>query len=92
MKFNHQDSRNELKSIYHTDTSQGKDPYDFVKVSHGFNKITKGTEKGVLLSLKKQTKRDFGKMYNSSVGEAYNNIKRENEKAEYIKKLLMQAQ
>ena len=61
-------------------------------MQHGFIKVTKGTEKGNLLSLKKQTDRNFAKLYHQSVGEAYANIKRENEKADYIKKLLMQAQ
>jgi hypothetical protein len=31
-------------------------------------------------------------MYKGTVGDAYANIQRENEKADYIKKLLMQAE
>ena len=92
LKFNLQDSRNESKSIYHSDAARCKDPYDVNKVHHGFNKTTKGAEKGALLSLSKQTKRDYAKLYHQSVGEAYANIKRDNAKADFIKKLLMQAQ
>ena len=44
-----------------------------------------------MVKLDKMTKRDEVKMYQGSVGEAYANIRRENDKADYIKKLLMQA-
>ena len=55
----------------------------------GVKKTTKGTESSPSVELKKQTNRDLRKMYHGSVGEAYANVVRENEKADYIKNLLM---
>ena len=91
MDFGKYENRSYIRSIYRTDDQVPKDPYDLKKVETGKNKTTKNTGKSVLVDLKKQEKRDFTKMFKGSVGEAYANIQRENEKADYIKKLLMQA-
>jgi len=58
-------------------------------VDTGKKKTTKGTGRGALLSLDKQKKRDFKAFYQGTVGDAYANIQRDNEKADYLNKLLM---
>jgi len=60
-------------------------------VQSGKDKMKKNSGKSVMVRLDKMTNRDNVKLYQGSVGEAYANIKRENDKADYIKKLLMQA-
>ena len=89
LNFSGYEKRSNLGSIYKT--SQAVDPYDLKKVDMGKLKTTKNTGKNILVQMNKQEKRDVTKMYKHSVGEAYANIQRENEKADYIKKLLMQA-
>ena len=54
-------------------------------------KTTKGTERKAHYALGQQPGRDYAKLYQGSVGDAYANIRRENERADYIKKLLMSA-
>ena len=58
------------------------------KVAKGKIKTTKGTERGNLICMKKQNNRDHKKFYKGTVGEAYANIQRDNENADYIKNLL----
>ena len=83
--------RTNAKSIYNRTQQISQDPYDFSKVDLGIIKTTKGTEKKAHYSLKQQTDRNFTKVIQGSVGDAYDNIKRENDRADYIKKLLMSA-
>jgi hypothetical protein len=91
LKFEGYEKRNMIGGIYRRDFDKPTDPYDIEKVDLGKKKTTKNSGKSVLVDLNKQEKRDVTKMYKQSVGEAYANIQRENEKADYIKKLLMQA-
>lgn len=91
LKFEGYEQRNYMKSIYNRDPLVPNDPYDLEKVDLGKLKTTKNSGKSAHVALKKQTDRNPVKMYQSTVGEQYANIKRENEKADYIKKLLMSA-
>lgn len=61
------------------------------KVDLGKLKTTKGSEKKAHYALGQQPGRDYRKQYQGSVGDAYENIRRENDRADYIKKLLMSA-
>ena len=91
MNFKGYEPRSELpgKSIYARDKNLHTEVYDMDKVNRGKDMtIVNSGHKGSV-SMKKQSKRDTTAMYAGSVGEAYANIKRENEKADYIKKLLM---
>jgi len=91
MNFKGYDSRKEVigKSIYGRDTSFNTEVYDKDRVGHGKNKTTAGTGKKAEMRMEKQSKRDTTAMYKSSVGESYANIQRENEKADYLKNLLL---
>ena len=89
MGFEKYDKRTYTGSIYRRDAAVPNDPYDFAKLDSAQKKTAKGTGKSALVSMAKQSKRNYVKMYEGSVGEAYANIRRENEKADYIKKLLM---
>ena len=89
--FDGYERRNEIFSIYRRDFDMRKDPYDLDKVNRGTLKTTKGTGKSCFVEMKKQNDRNYKKLYQQSVGDAYANIQRENEKADYIKRLLMQA-
>ena len=92
MNFAGYEHRSKIRGIYRQDDQiLNKDPYDLKKVDAGKKKTTKGSGKAVLLNMDKQSNRDFKKLYSSSVGEAYANIKRENDKADYIKQLLSKA-
>lgn len=88
MKFDNYSGRSMDQSIYQKDWQASQNPYDFGKVEKGMIKTTKGSEKSNLLDLNKQKKRDMRQVYRGTVGEAYANIQRDNEKADYIKRLL----
>lgn len=92
LPFDAYEKRNKVGSIYREDYDKRKDPYDLEKVFKGKIATTKNSGKSNLVALDKQEKRDITKMYRGTVGDAYANIQRENEKADYIKKLLMQAE
>lgn len=87
LKFDGYSVRSTTNSIYRREISL--DPHDFYKVERGRIKTTKNTGKSVNITFKKSTKRDITKMYKGT--EQYANIQRENEKADYIKNLLMNA-
>lgn len=89
INFRGYEKRNMIGGIYKVDYDKPTDPYDLSKVDLGKIKTTKNTGRGALVEMKRQEKRDFTQMYKQSVGEAYSNIQRENEKADYIKRLLM---
>lgn len=91
LPFNKYAERTHARSIYHRDWQATQDPYDMQRVDLGKLKTTKGSEKKAQYSLSKQPGRDYRKLYQGSVGDAYDNIRRENERADYIKKLLMSA-
>ena len=92
MAFTGYEHRSKIRGIYREDDQiLNKDPYDLEKVDRGKKKTTKGTGKAALVAMDKQSNRDYKKLYSSSVGEAYANIKRENDKADYIKQLLSKA-
>lgn len=90
--FDKHQSRHEAGGIYRKDWAATKNPYDSERVEQGIKATKAGTGKSNLVDLKRQQKRDYSKVVKASVGEAYANIQRENEKADYMKKLLMQAQ
>ena len=89
LNFAGYEKRNMIGGIYKTDYDKPTDPYDLGKVDKGKQKTTKNSGKSALVEMKRQEKRDVTKMYKQSVGESYANIQRENEKADYIKRLLM---
>ena len=91
LQFNKYADRTHARSIYRRDWGASQDPYDLKKVDLGKLKTTKGSERKAQYSLSKQPGRDYRKMYQGSVGDAYDNIRRENERADYIKNLLMSA-
>jgi len=91
LNFGGYERRNEIHSIYKTDRESRKDPYDLDKINLGSIKTKKNTEKGAFVEMKKQGQRNFKKMYEATVGDAYKNIQRENDRADYIKNLLSQA-
>ena len=60
------------------------DHYDSVKIAKVDLKLRKKSTP--LVEMKKQTKRDFSKMYQTS--DFFKNIQRDNDRHDYIKKLL----
>ena len=60
------------------------DFYDSVKIAN--DQIKQRKKSSAFVEMKKQTKRDFSKLWQGS--ELYKNIQRENQRTEYIKKLL----
>lgn len=89
LNFAGYEKRNMIGGIYKRDYDKPTDPYDLGKVDQGKLKTTKNSGKSALVEMKRQEKRDVTKMYKQSVGESYANIQRENDKADYIKRLLM---
>ena len=84
LKFEGYNKRALHNSIYRKELSL--DPHDFKKVNIGKLRTTKNTGKSINVRLEKQTKRDVTKMYKGT--EAYANIQRDNENAEYIRGLI----
>ena len=88
-KFQGYEGRSENFGIYRKDRIVSEvHPHDTHKVLFGIKKIQKGSGKQPLLDFGKQLKRDSTQVVRATVGEAYDNIRRENEKADFIKKLL----
>jgi hypothetical protein len=54
LRFDSYAGRSHEAGIYRRDWQANQDPYDLDKVDQGKIKTTKGTEKGNLISLKKQ--------------------------------------
>lgn len=92
INFENRESRHQGRSIYRLDHQRRYDPYDLDKVSVGFTKTTKGSERGNYLQFSKQQTRNHKALCHGTVGEAFANNERENKKAENLKHLLMQAQ
>lgn len=62
------------------------EPIDPERVTRGYMKTTKDTSKCIAVPMHKQTRRDFSKILRAT--DAYANIQRENENADYLKNLL----
>ena len=84
IKFKNQDGRNKHRSIYRRE--QSRDPYDFERIQAGLTKTVKGASQQNLVPMAKQSKRDMNMILKST--EAYANIKRENDNADYLKMIL----
>ena len=69
--------------MYYQDWDSQRNPYDVDKIDRGFKATKKVIGKAVDFS--KGEKRNFTKLIKGSVGEAFTNIQRENDKADYIK-------
>ena len=78
-----QSVRTTFNSIYKKESAP--DYYDSMKIAATENHL-KTNKKTAFVDLKKQTKRDFTKMLQTT--EQFKNVLRENERAEYVKKLL----
>eukprot|EP00347_Sterkiella_histriomuscorum_P023863 403333124 len=86
MKFDKINHRDYQGSIYRREKSP--DYYDHEKITSGFQSQSQFVTPKVMLDMKKQPGRDFTKLYASTGGEAYKNIQRENERQDWIKRLV----
>eukprot|EP00347_Sterkiella_histriomuscorum_P010785 403374929 len=85
LDFDKVNNRSYHGSIYMKEKSP--DWYDANKIEKGFQQTSNFISPKAMLDLKKQTSRDFTRMYKQQ-GEMYANIKRDNERHEYLKRLL----
>lgn len=92
LAFSGQNGRSSKQSIFYRDPSFNVETYDTLKLRNGYQKTTVGSEKYSSINIEKQTERDFKMIIKASVGDRFANIQRENDKADYLKKLLQQAQ
>ena len=70
--------------MYIQEKDYSPDYYDSVKIAQDI--IKNKPNKKPMVKMAKQTKRDFDDMWKNS--EAYRNIKRENDRSDYIQRLL----
>jgi len=83
--FDKQSNRFQHNSIYRKTCDLVPDYYDSIKIA-AVDGDLKSTKKQAFIDIKKQTNRDLTKMLQTT--EQFKNIKRDNERADYIKKLL----
>ena len=82
------DRKASFGNMYRQDRDLSPDHYDSVKIAKVDLKLRKKSTP--LVDMKKQTKRDFSKMYQTS--DFFKNIQRDNDRHDYIKKLLSYAE
>ena len=78
------DRKQNFMSMYKLDQDSTPDYYDSVKIA--LDQIKTKRNERPFVDMKKQTKRDFGKLWQGN--DAYKNIQLENARQEYIKNLL----